>query len=61
VLEFTEVFRGRVVDTSKRSLTIEVTGGGEKIAAFERIIRPYGLVEMMRTGEIAMSRGRAET
>ena len=33
----------------------------EKIAAFERVVRPYGLIEMMRTGEIAMSRGRAET
>ena len=61
ILEFTEIFRARVVDTSKRSLTIEVTGGAEKIEAFERAVRPYGLVEMMRTGEIAMSRGRAET
>jgi acetolactate synthase-1/3 small subunit len=61
ILEFVEIFRARVVDTSKRSLTIEVTGGAEKIEAFERAVRPYGLVEMMRTGEIAMSRGRAET
>ena len=61
VLEFTAIFRGRVVDTSKRSITIEVTGGSEKIEAFERAVRPYGLVEMMRTGEIAMTRGRAET
>src|SRR6201989_3581883 len=61
VLEFTEVFRGHIVDTTKRSLTIELSGGDEKIDAFERIVRPYGLVEMMRTGEIAMSRGRAET
>jgi acetolactate synthase-1/3 small subunit len=61
ILEFSEIFRARVVDTSKRSLTIEVTGGAEKIEAFERAVRPYGLVEMMRTGEIAMSRGRAET
>ena len=61
VLEFTQIFRGHVVDTTKRSLTIEVTGGAEKIAAFERVVRPYGLIEMMRTGEIAMSRGRAET
>src|ERR1700683_903777 len=61
ILEFTEIFRARVVDTSKRSLTIEVTGGAEKIEAFERAVRPYGLVEMMRTGEIAMSRGRTET
>ena len=61
LLEFTEIFRGRVVDTTKRSLTIELTGDADKIAAFERVVRPYGLIEMMRTGGIAMSRGRAET
>src|ERR1700729_2154562 len=58
VLEFTEIFRGRVVDTTKRSLTVEITGDHEKIDAFERVVRPFGLVEMMRTGEIAMARGR---
>jgi acetolactate synthase-1/3 small subunit len=36
-----------------------VTGNSEKIEAFERVVRNYGLIEMMRTGEIAMSRGRA--
>ena len=61
VLEFTEIFRGRVVDTTKRSITVEVTGNSEKIEAFERVVRGYGLIEMMRTGEIAMARGRAET
>jgi acetolactate synthase-1/3 small subunit len=61
ILEYTEIFRGRVVDTTKRSVTVEVTGGAEKIEAFERLVRVHGLIEMMRTGEIAMSRGRAET
>ena len=61
ILEFTEIFRGRIVDTSKRSVTVEVTGDSEKVDAFERVVRGYGLIEMMRTGEIAMSRGRTET
>jgi acetolactate synthase-1/3 small subunit len=61
VLEFAEIFRGRVVDSTKRSVTVEITGSGEKVDAFERVARPYGLIEMMRTGEIAMSRGRSET
>jgi len=61
VLEFAQIFRGHVVDSTKRSVTVEVTGAAEKIAAFERLVRPYGLIEMMRTGEIAMSRGRSET
>jgi acetolactate synthase-1/3 small subunit len=61
ILEFTEIFRGKVVDVSKRSVTVEITGPDEKIAAFERNIRPFGLIEMVRTGEIAVSRGRSAT
>src|SRR5919198_962294 len=61
VMQICEIFRGRVVDVTKRSLIVEVTGTTEKIDAFERMVRPFGLVEMMRTGEIAISRGRGET
>jgi acetolactate synthase I/III small subunit len=61
ILEFTEIFRGKVVDVSKRSVTVEITGPDEKIAAFERNIRPFGLIEMVRTGEVAVSRGRSAT
>jgi acetolactate synthase I/III small subunit len=61
ILEFTEIFRGNVVDVSKRSVTVEITGPDEKIAAFERNIRPFGLIEMVRTGEVAVSRGRTAT
>jgi acetolactate synthase I/III small subunit len=38
-----------------------VTGTPAKVEAFERMVRPFGLVEMMRTGEIAIARGRGET
>jgi acetolactate synthase-1/3 small subunit len=61
VMQFTDIFRGKVIDVSKRSLTIEITGTDDKIEAFERMIRPFGLIEMVRTGEIAISRGRSET
>jgi acetolactate synthase I/III small subunit len=61
VMQFCEIFRGKVIDVTKRSLTIEVTGTADKIEAFERIVRPFGLIEMARTGEIAISRGRGET
>jgi acetolactate synthase-1/3 small subunit len=50
-----------VIDVTKRSMIVEITGTTEKIEAFEKLIRPYGLIEMMRTGEIAISRGRGET
>ena len=61
IMEYTDIFRGRIVDVSKRSMTVEVTGGDDKIEAFERAIRPFGLIEMVRTGEIAVSRGRSTT
>ncbi len=61
MMQIAEIFRGKVVDVTKRSVIVEMTGTTEKIEAFERMVRPFGLIEMMRTGEIAMSRGRGET
>ena len=42
-------------------MVLEVTGSCDKVEAFEALVRPFGLIEMARTGEIAISRGRAET
>jgi acetolactate synthase I/III small subunit len=61
VMQICEIFRAKIVDVTKRSLVVEVTGTCEKVDAFERLVRPFGLVEMARTGEIAISRGRGET
>ena len=57
IMQFAEIFRAKIVDVSRRTMTIEVTGSAEKVEAFERMIRPHGLVEMVRTGEIAIARG----
>jgi len=61
IMEYAEIFRGRIVDVSKRSVTVELTGPDDKLEAFEQMIRPFGLIEMVRTGEIAVSRGRSVT
>ena len=61
IMEYADIFRGRIVDVSKRSVTVEVTGADDKIEAFEQMCRPFGLIEMVRTGEIAVSRGRSAT
>ena len=61
VMQIVDIFRGRVIDVTRRSVIAEVTGSWDKIEAFERMVRPFGLVEMARTGEIAISRGRSET
>ena len=57
VMQMVEIFRGKIIDVSKRSVIIEVTGSADKNEAFERMVRPHGLVEMVRTGEIAIARG----
>jgi len=58
IMQFAEIFRGHILDVSRRTLTIEVTGTSDKIEAFERMVRPHGLVEMARTGEVAIARSR---
>jgi acetolactate synthase I/III small subunit len=60
VMQFAQIFRATIVDVSRKTLTIEVTGSQDKIDAFERMIRPHGLIEMARTGEVAISRSRPD-
>jgi acetolactate synthase-1/3 small subunit len=60
IMQFAEIFRARILDVSRRAMTIEVTGTADKIEAFERMIRPHGLIEMVRTGEIAIARSKAD-
>ena len=54
-----EMFRGRVVDISPDNLLIEISGQERKIEAFIELMRPYGILELARTGRIAMVRGHA--
>src|SRR5919205_1893219 len=61
VMQVVEIFRGKIIDVTRRSVIVEITGTWEKVEAFERMVRPFGLVEMARTREIAISRGRGET
>ena len=61
VMQMVEIFRGKIIDVSKRSVIVEVTGSWDKIEAFERMIRPHGLIEMVRTGEIAIARAKPES
>ena len=60
IMQFAEIFRAKVVQVSRRTLTVEITGTQEKVDAFERMVRPHGLVEMARTGEVAISRSKSD-
>jgi acetolactate synthase-1/3 small subunit len=57
VLQLADVFRSRVVDVGPESVTIEVTGPEAKIDRLLEVLRPYGILEMVRTGVVAMARG----
>ena len=61
IMQFAEIYGGRIVDVSRRALTIEITGTQDKIDSFEHMIRPHGLIEMARTGEVAITRSRPES
>lgn len=56
IRELTEIFRGRVVDVGPNEVTIEISGQERKIEAFINMMRPFGIVELVRTGRIAMVR-----
>jgi acetolactate synthase small subunit len=57
VLELAGIFRGRVVDVAPESLIIEITGDEDKIDGLLEVLQPYGVLEMVRTGIVAMRRG----
>jgi acetolactate synthase I/III small subunit len=57
VRELVDIFRGRIVDVGPEELMIEISGRESKIQAFIERMRPYGILELVRTGRIAMVRG----
>lgn len=57
IIELVEVFRAKIVDVSSDVMTVEVTGAPDKLHAFDDLVRPYGIVELAKTGRIALARG----
>ena len=56
ILQITEIFRAKIANLSPESLIIEVTGDDEKIASFLALLEPFGIVELSRTGRLALTR-----
>jgi len=57
IMQIVDIFRAKIVDISDRTFTVEATGSVEKIDAIEKLLEPYGIKELVRTGRIAMMRG----
>jgi acetolactate synthase I/III small subunit len=59
VIQLADVFRARVVDVDNESLIIEITGTEDKVEKLVDVMRPFGIIEMVQTGIVAMARGAA--
>ena len=57
VTQLCDIFRARILDVSSDSMIIELTGEEDKIENFTELLRPFGIIEMVRTGVVAMGRG----
>jgi acetolactate synthase-1/3 small subunit len=57
IIQIVEIFRGRIVDVGETACIVEVTGDEGKINAIENALRPFGIIELVRTGKVAMQRG----
>ncbi len=58
VIEIVDIFRGNIIDVSRESIIVEVTGNASKLRAFEDLVKPYGVRELVRTGKVALPRGK---
>lgn len=57
IIQYVKIFRGHIVDVTDKSLIVEITGDSEKIKALLKLVEPYGIKEITRTGISAISRG----
>jgi acetolactate synthase-1/3 small subunit len=56
ILEIVQIFRAKVVDISDKTITIEITGDPGKIVTIQQLLKPYQIVEIVRTGKISIER-----
>ncbi len=61
IMQIADIFRARIVDLGRKTITLECTGNEGKINAFEESLRQYGIKELVRTGKVAMLRGHRAT
>ena len=61
VVQLCEIFRAKIVDASIDSVIVEITGDEDKISSLVEVLKPFGIIEMVRTGLVAMARGEHAT
>jgi acetolactate synthase I/III small subunit len=61
VIQLVEIFDARIIDVTPDSVTIQVTGETDELLNFEQLLRPFGVIELVKTGVVALGRGAAAT
>jgi acetolactate synthase-1/3 small subunit len=61
IMQICDIFRAKIIDVANQTLNIEMTGNANKLKGFLDLIEPYGIVEMARTGNVALKRGQSNT
>jgi acetolactate synthase-1/3 small subunit len=61
VIQLVEIFDARIIDVTPESLTIQATGETDELLNFEQLLRPFGLIELVKTGVVALGRGASIT
>jgi acetolactate synthase-1/3 small subunit len=56
VMQITDIFRAKIVDVQSKSLTVEITGTEDKVEKFISLMGPFGVLDLTRTGKVALSR-----
>ncbi|MFU8848379.1 MAG: acetolactate synthase small subunit [Opitutales bacterium] len=59
IMQICDIFRAKIIDVAPDTLNIEMTGNANKVKAFLNLIAPYGVIEMARTGNLALKRGES--
>lgn len=57
IIELADVFRAKILDVGADAMTVEVTGAPDKLKAFEDLVAGYGIIELVKTGRVALARG----
>jgi acetolactate synthase I/III small subunit len=57
IMQIVDIFRGRMIDVGEKTMVIELTGSEEKIIGMQNLLSKFGIIEIVRTGKIALSRG----
>ena len=61
IMQIVEIFRAKIVDVNNEVLIVEMTGTRDKVSALMDLLSPFGVIELMRTGRLAMGRGKRPT